>query len=300
MKKSKDIVNCSLLVKFIAEDDHIYNFDDSWNITIGDFQLLNKGNTRLQVKFSFQANLRSINEKGLSTLLLPDEHLPEIQPYLEKLEILLDLLSLQVGTPLAVEDGSFEFNAVGYSTKSNLVTNTNRLYDLTGLEKRYQNLLKNENLINATRFFRLSQIDREQNGKVIKLWATLEALYKGYKKENKTIWSNLDKTDRNKLQKVINSLHIKKKEKLNLLNALKERKLLSPTELLSQKIKLMNSNGEYSEKDISQLVKWWSRSRHSPAHGERIKKSDENKQDAIDDMEDTLETLLKSALTPSF
>lgn len=301
MKNTKTMSNvtCSFLVKFIAEDDHIYNFDDSWNVTIGDFQLSNRGNTRLQIRFSFQAKLRSVDKKGHSTVLLPHEDLSEIQPYLEKLEILLDLLSLQVGTPLAVEDGSFEFNAVGYSTKSNPVTNTNKLYDLAGLEKRYQDLLKNENLVNATRFFRLSQIDREYNGKAIKLWATLEALYKGYKKEVKTIWSNLKRSDQNKLETTINSLPIGEKEKQSLLSALKERKLLSPTELLSRKIKLMNSGGEYSEKDTAGLVSWWSKSRHNPAHGERIKRNDENKQEAIDDLGNTLETLLQSDLTPS-
>lgn len=292
-------VTCSLLVKFIAEDDHIYNFDDSWNVTIGDFQLSNRGNTRLQIRFSFQAKLRSVDKKGHSTVLLPHEDLPEIQPYLENLEILLDLLSLQVGTPLAVEDGSFEFNAVGYSTKSNPVTNINKIYDLAGLEKRYQDLLKNENLVNATRFFRLSQIDREYNGKAIKLWATLEALYKGYKKEIKTIWSILKRSDQNKLETTINSLPLTEKEKQSLLSALKERKLLSPTELLSRKIKLMNSSGEYSVKDTAELVKWWSKSRNNPAHGERIKRNDGNKQEAIDDLEDTLETLLEGDLKPS-
>lgn len=292
-------VACSLLVKFVAEDDHIYNLDDSWNVTIGDFQLSNRGNTKLQIKFSFQAKLRSVDKKGHSTVLLPHEDLPEMQPYLEKLEILLDLLSLQVGIPLAIEDGSFEFNAVGYSTKSNPITNTSKLYDLIGLEKRYQNMLKNENLVNATRFFRLSQIDREYNGKAIKLWATLEALFKGYKREIKTIWSKLKQTDKNKLESIINSLPIKVKEKQSLLNAIRERKLLSPTELLSRKIKLMNSNGEYSERDTAGLVSWWSKSRNNPAHGERIKRNDEDKQDAIDDLENTLETLLEGDLTPS-
>lgn len=292
-------VACSLQAKFVAEDDHIYKFDDSWNVTIGDFQLSNRGNTELQIRFSFQAKLRSVDKKGHSTVLLPHEDLPEMQPYLEKLEILLDLLSLQVGIPLAIEDGSFEFNAVGYSTKSNPVTNTSKLYDLIGLEKRYQNMLKNENLVNATRFFRLSQIDGEYNGKAIKLWATLEALFKGYKREIKTIWSKLKQTDKNKLESIINSLPIKVKEKQSLLNAIKERKLLSPTQLLSRKIKLMNSSGEYSERDTAELISWWSKSRNNPAHGERIKRNDEDKQDAIDDLENTLETLLEGDLTPS-
>lgn len=292
-------VSCSLLVKFIAEDDHIYHFDDSWNVTIDDFVLSNQGNIRLEIRFSFRAQLISIDEDGHSVTTIPHEDLVEMQPYLEKIEILLDLLSLQIGTPLAIEDGSFKFNGAGFTSSSNPVTNTNKLYDLPGIEKRYQNLIENKNLTNATRFFRLSQIDRENNGKAIKLWATLEALHKGYKKDLKTIWSNLTKTDQKKMQESIESLSIKDTEKKSLLSALQERKLLSPTELLSQKIKLMNSKGEYSEGDIAALVKWWSKSRHNPAHGERIKRDDEEKKEAIDDLEDTLETLLESGLQPS-
>jgi len=85
MKNTKTMSNviCSLLVKFVAEDDHIYNFDDSWNVTIGDFQLSNRGDTRLQIRFSFQAKLRSVDKKGHSAVLLPHEDLSEIQPYLD-------------------------------------------------------------------------------------------------------------------------------------------------------------------------------------------------------------------------
>jgi len=292
-------VSCSVLVKFVAEDDHVYQFDNSWNVTIGNFLLSNKGNARLQIRFSFQAQLRSIDKNGHSVTLLPHEDLVEIQPYLEKTEILLDLLSLQVGTPLAIEDGSFEFNGAGFISSSNPVTNTNKLYDFPGLEKRYQNLLKNKNLINATRFFRLSQIDKEYNGKAIKLWAALEALYKGYEKGLKPIWNNLVKTDQRKLELAIKSLPIGGKEKERLLNAVKYQTPLSKQELLSQKIKLMNNSGEYTSEDMTQLLKWWSGLRSYPAHGERIKKDDEYKQSTIEDLEDTLETLLKSSLEPS-
>lgn len=292
-------VDCSLLVKFIAEDDHLYNFDDTWNVTIGEFQLLNRGSTRLQIRFSFRAQLKTVDNDGHSIITLMDQDSDVFSPYLEKIEVLLDLLSLQVGTPLAIEDGSFEFSGGGYITKSNPVTNTNKLYDLPGLEQRYRSLLKSKNLINATRFFRLSQTNKEYNGKATMLWASLEALYKGYEKGLKPIWNNLSKADQGKLESVINSLPIKSSEKKRLLNVVMYQTPLSKQELLSQKIKLMSNSGEYTEGYMTQLIKWWSGSRNYPAHGERIKRNDEDKQEAIDDLEDTLETLLESSLEPS-
>ena len=292
-------VGCSLLVKFIAEDDHIYLFDDSWNVTIGEFQLLNQSGTRLQIRFSFQAQLKTTGDDGRSVTTIPHEDLDEIQPYLEKIEILLDLLSLQMGTPLAIEDGSFKFNGAGFISSSNPVTNTNKLYDQPGLEQRYQSLLKSKNLINATRFFRLSQTNKEYNGKATMLWASLEALYKGYEKGLKPIWNSLGKADQGKLESAIKSLPIKSSEKKRLLNAAIYQTPLSKQELLSQKIKLMNNSGEYTESYVTQLIKWWSGSRNYPAHGERIKRNDEGKHEAIDDLENTLETLLESSLEPS-
>lgn len=292
-------VSCSLLVKFVAEDDHIYEFDDSWNVTIGEFQLLNQGGSRLLINFSFQAQLISVDKKGHSVTTIPHEELVEMQPYLEKIEILLDLLSLQTGTPLSIEDGSFKFRGAGFSSSSGPVTNINKLFDLAGVEQRYENLIKDKNLTNATRFFRLSQINKEYNGKATMLWASLEALYKGYEKGLKPIWNSLNKTDQKKLETIINSLPIGNTEKKRLLNALMYQVPSSKQELLSQKIKLMNSKGEHTEDYMNQLIKWWSGSRNYPAHGERIKRNDGDKQEAIDHLEDTLETLLQSNLAPS-
>ncbi len=297
LEKTK--VNCSLNIKFLGEDDHIYTFDDTWNIDVGDFQIQNTLGNKLKVSFQFTAQLESLDEEGGRMFEIPHEELAELQPYLEKLEILLDILSFQTDLPLKIEDGSFEFNGGGYASTSNPVINTISLQDLPGLTKRYQNLLKKEELINTFRFFRLSQIDNEPNGKAIKLWATLEALYKGYEKNIKSIWSTLIPSDQKVLLETIESLETGPDEKAHLKAALESRKTLSKTEMLSQKIKLMSPDGEHTQEQIKGLVSWWASSRHNPAHGTRIKQSDEVKLDALNDLESTLEMLLGDTVRPS-
>ena len=186
-------ITCRLSVRFVAEDDHVWHFDDSWNVVIGEFSLSNFGGEKLQVTFVFNADIVKTDKTGHSTLTIPYEGLNELQPYLEKLETILDLLTLHSGIPLAIEDGSFVFTGGGYGSSSNPVTNVSKLHDISGLQKRFANLIASGSDVgNALRFFRLSQIDKDYNGKAVKLWATLEALYKGYEKGEDTICATKD------------------------------------------------------------------------------------------------------------
>lgn len=288
-------------MKFVAEDDHIWHFDDTWNISIGDFTIQNMGGDKLRVSFSFEADVISISEDGHSTLTIPHEGLDELQPHLERLETLLDLLTLHSGIPLSIEDGSLVFRGAGYTTNSNPVTNTKPLHDVSGLEARFTGLTVSENdVANALRFFRLSLLDKDYNGKAVKLWATLEALYKGYEKSEETICKKLTKKEKNEIRRVINSQEkLSDEEKKRLIDALFVQKLSSKSSLLSKKLNLMNSSGDYKEEEIRDLVAWWSDARNAPSHGERIKRDDEDRKDAVDDFEDTAEMLLQSSVNPS-
>lgn len=292
---------CKVTIRFIAEDDHIWHFDDSWNVVLGEFSLSNVGGEKLQVTFMFDADIIKTNKIGKSTLIIPHEDLNELQPYLEKLEIILDLLTLHSGTPLAIEDGSFVFTGGGYGSSTNPVTNISKLHDVSGLQKRFDNLINSSSGVdNAIRFFRLSQIDKDYNGKVVKLWATLEALYKGYEKSEDTICKKLDKKEKKQIRDAINNqTKLSDDEKKRLIDTMFMQKLSSKSTLLSRKLKLMNSNGDYKEEEIKDLVAWWSDARNAPSHGERIKRDDEERQNAVDDCEDTVETLLESSVTPS-
>lgn len=294
-------ITCKLLVRFVAEDDHIWHFDDSWNIVLSEFSFSNKGSEKLQVTFVFDADVVKTDSNGHSTITLPHEDLDELQQYLEKLEVILDLLTLHCGIPLAIEDGSFVFSGAGYGSSSNSVTNVSKLHDISGLQKRFANLVaSNSDVGNALRFFRLSQIDKDYNGKAVKLWATLEALYKGYEKGEDTICKKLDKKAKKQICDVINrQTKLSDEEKTRLIDTIFMQKLSSKSTLLSTKLKLMNSNGDYNQAEIKDLVAWWSDARNAPSHGERIKRDDEERQDAVDDCEDTVETLLESGVTPS-
>ncbi len=268
---------------------------------IGEFSLLNVGGEKLQVTFVFDAGIVNTDKDGHSILTMPHEGLNELQPYLEKLEIIIDLLTLHSGIPLEIEDGSFVFTGGGYGSSSNPVTNVSKLYDIFGLQKRFANLVTSDNdVTNALRFFRLSQIDKDYNGKAVKLWATLEALYKGYEKGEDTICKKLSKKEKKQIRDAINGqTKLSDEEKKRLIDTVFMQKLSSKSTLLSRKLKLMNSNGDYKEEEIRDLVAWWSDARNAPSHGERIKRDDEERQDAVDDCEDTVETLLESGVTPS-
>jgi len=294
-------ITSRLTVRFVAEDDHVWHFDDSWNIILGEFSISNLGGEKLQVSFVFDAVIVNSDKDGHSILTIPHEGLNELQPYLEKLEIILDILTLHSGIPLAIEDGSFIFTGGGYGSSSNPVTNVSKLHDISGLQKRFANLTTSDNDVsNALRFFRLSQIDKDYNGKAVKLWATLEALYKGYEKSEDTICKKLNKKEKQQIRDAINGQTIlSDDEKKRLIDTLFMQKLSSKSTLLSRKLKLMNSNGDYKEEEIKDLVAWWSNARNAPSHGERIKRDDEERQDAVDDCENTVETLLESGVTPS-
>lgn len=294
-------ITCKLFVRFVTEDDHSWHFDDSWNIALGEFSLSNLGGEKLQITFVFDADIVKIDKTGRSTVTIPHDGLDDLQPYLEKLEIILDVLTLHSGIPLAIEDGSFVFTGGGYGTSSNPVTNISKLSDVSGLQKRFSGLVVSDSDVgNALRFFRLSQIDKDYNGKAMKLWATLEALYKGYEKSEDTICKKLNKKEKKQIRDVINSqtkLSVEEKERL--INSILMQKLSSKSTLLSRKLKLMNSNGDYKQEEIKDLVAWWSDARNAPSHGERIRRDDEERQNAVDDCEDTVEVLLESGVTPS-
>lgn len=293
-------MTCKLFVHFIAEDDHIWHFDDSWNIVIGEFSLSNIGGEKLQITFSFNADVVK-TANGHSNVTIPHEGLEELQPYLEKIEIMLDMLTIHCGIPLAIKDGSFVFTGAGYGSSSNSVTNISKLHDVSGLQKRFTNLVASDSDVgNALRFFRLSQIDKDYNGKAVKLWATLEALYKGYEKSEDTICKKLNKKEKKQVRDVVNSqTKLSAEEKKRLIDTIFMQKLSSKSTLLSKKLKLMNSNGDYKEAEIKELVAWWSDARNAPSHGERIRRDDEERQNAVDDFEDTVEVLLESGVTPS-
>jgi len=299
MKQSISTVQCTLEVKFISDDDHIYHFDDSWNVTVDNFKFSKVNDDKLCVEFTIQTQLHKTEDDGLKVTVLPHEGLDEFKPELEKLEIILDVMTLHSGIPLAIVDGSYKFRGGGYISSSNPVTNNSTLHDITGLEKRYKSLLQNNDLTNAVRFYRLALIDKEYSGKSVKFWASLEALYKKEREKVGTIWNKLSIEEQNKLLKVIESLGIDEGLREKLINSLKFQKILTEKEMLSKSIKLMNTNGDMPQEDIKNLIRLWSKPRNLSAHGERIKRDDEERQDAVDDLDDTIEILLQSKVNPS-
>lgn len=298
-KQTLSSVHCSIQIKAVTEDDHIYHFDDTWNITIDNFCFSKHGDDKLKVQFDFQSNLHDMTDDGRRVTVIPHEGLEEFQPQLEKLEILLDIMSLHTGVPLAMVDGSYEFRGGGFGSRSNPVTNSLSLHDVRGLEKRYNNVIRNDDLGNAIRLFRLALIDKEFTGKGIKFWAALEALYRKEKEGIATIWSTLNNEEQKSLTETIQSLSSEQNLKDKLIGALKYQKVLTDKEVLSEKIMLMNSAGDIPQDDIKKLLRWWSEPRNMSAHGQRIKRDDETRHEAIDDLEDTMETLLQTGLSPS-
>ncbi len=291
--------SCSLLIKATAEDNHIYHFDDSWNLSIDGFKFTKSGDDRVKVNFSFQAQLHQVDDKGNLVTVIGDKNMDEIQPFLEKLESLLDILTLYTDVPLVIDDGSFVISGAGMSTLSNPVTNTLMLHDLSGLGSRYSHLQTNEDLSNAVRFFRLSLIDKKYSGKAVKLWAALESLYKEAKDEVPTIWSQMEVAEKQKLDDLINTFNLEEDLKDRLRGAIKYQKTLSDKDVLSRKVKLMNESGDISQNNVRKLIKWWSEPRNISAHGRIIRRDDVDRKEAVEDLENTLKMLLQSGISPS-
>ena len=293
------IVKCSILIKFFSSNNDIYRFEDSWNFVIDKYKFTKVDDLNVKIEFNYNEKLYDVKNKKISIAKIPGSSGEIFLNELDNVTSLVDLISLHVSQPLEIIYDSLEFSAETGATLAPKNDHTVKISDIDNILSRYNNLLNKNNVRNSIRFFRLSKIDNDLNGKGIKLWATLEGLYSGFEKGNKPIFNNVSKDHYTELCKLIDGFNeISHEDRETLKKVIKDIKQFSKKQLLANKLDLMNEKGTLSKEEIEDLLDWWSSSRNLPAHGTRVKPMDDKAEDVIDDMEDTVTNVLFSSIKP--
>lgn len=293
------IVKCSILIKFYSSDNDVYRFNDSWNFKIDKYQFKRIDDFNVKIEFCYSEKLYDVKNKKISIGKIPSRFSDIFVEELDRVVSLIDLISLHISQPLEIIYDSLEFSAETGATLAPKNDRTIEISDIDDISSRFDYLLGKNNVRNSLRFFRLSQIDNDINGKGIKLWATLEGLYSGFEKGNKPILNNISEDHNVKLCELINEFYeISLEDKETLKRVIKDIKQFSKKNLLANKLDLTDEKGTLSKEETEKLLDWWSGPRNKPAHGARIKPMDKASEDAIEDMEDNTKMFLFDSIKP--
>lgn len=299
MRNQIDHVNVQLIVELTCSThkDHYY-FTGEWNFQIDKFSFKKKNNNELDVSFSFDAVLtRHDDKKHITHQEMPSEHTRKFQSEENRLETMLDLISLAIGYGLRIKPDSYLFSCP--TSRDNPVTNDLPIEkpDTGATEKRYQKLVKNSSrkkgIITALRAYRRSLWNEEPSDRVPKLYSALEQAYGQGAGGNMLL-----KEDVKKIGKFIETIGITKEKKGVILNQISRIPSKSPNEILIEKIGLMNENGEVTEKEKRELFAFWRKVRSIPAHGSILPKRGEPIQLLLHDLGSTVEALLYGEVKP--
>lgn len=299
MRSQIDHVNVQLIVELTSSThkDH-YFFTDDWNFQIDKYVFKKKNNNELDISFSFDAALTRYDDKKHITFQeTPSEHARKFQGEENRLETLLDLISLATGHGLRIKPDSYLFSCS--TSRDNPIINDLPIEkpDTSAAEKQYQKLVRNSSrkkgLIAALRAYRRSLWNEEPSDRVPKLYSALEQAY------GQGAGGNiLSKEEVKKIGKFLESIGITIKKKGVILNQISRIPSKSPNEVLVEKIGLMNENGEVTEKEKRDLFGFWRKARSIPAHGSILPKRGESIQLLLHDLESTVEALLYGEVRP--
>lgn len=299
MRRLINNVTATLIVELTCntQRDH-YFFTDEWNFQVDKFVFKKKSESELEISFSFEAALtRRDDKRNITHQEMPSEHTRKFQGEEERLETLLDLISLAIGYGLKIRPDSYLFSCP--TSRDNPVVN-NLAVDrpnTNDIEQRYQKLVKNtgrkKGLIAALRAYRRSLWNEEPSDRVPKLYSALEQAYGQGAGGNM-----LSKDELKKIGTFLDSLKVSKDKKNIVMSRLQSIPLKSPSKVLVEKIGLMNENGEVTDKEKRELFTFWRKARSIPAHGSILPKRGEQIQILLHDLESTVEALLYGEVRP--
>lgn len=299
MRNQIDHVSVQLIVELTCSThkDHFF-FTDEWNFQIDKFTFKKKNNNELDISFSFDAMLTRHDDKKHITLQeTPSVYARKFQGEENRLETLLDLISLTTGHGLRIKPDSYLFSCP--TSRDNPITNDLSIEkpDTGVAEKQYQNLVKDSSrkkgLIVALRAYRRSLWNEEPSDRVPKLYSALEQAYGQGAGGNM-----LSRDEIKKISKFFDSIGIVKEKKGIIMNQISRIPLKSPNEVLVEKIGLMNENGEVTNKEKRELFAFWRKVRSIPAHGSILPKRGASIQILLHDLESTVEALLYGEVRP--
>lgn len=289
-------VQVKLLIRFQSDEDNFHlKFSSDWNFSIDGFQFSFINENQVQVSFEYEAELSEEWADGQIAHRIPSEGDPEFEEKREKLEKVLDLISLSSGHGIKIQTGSATVSSRGIGS-SNPVENTRVvvLPDVEGITKRleYVKRRNDKGLFNGLRSYRMSLSYEDSGEKIAKLWGVIEQLY------SKTGGKMFSSEELDKLKQLLNDWDVSPDFKREIvLTRAKDAPEISPMESMVAKVKLMDEEGDFSPEEIRKILSEWRKARSSTAHGGR-RSSSEEVDDVLWDIEQTVEALIGNQVYP--
>lgn len=289
-------VQVKLLIRFQSDEDHFHlKFSPDWNFSIDGFQFSFINESRVQVSFEYEAELSEEWADGQMAHRIPSEGDPEFEEKREKLEKVLDLISLSSGHGIKIQTGSATVSSQGIGS-SNPVENTKVvvLPDVEGVTKRleYVKRRNDKGLFNGLRSYRMSLSYQDSGEKIAKLWGVIEQLY------SKAGGKMFSSEELDKLKQLLNDWDVSPDFKREIvLTRAKDAPEISPMESMVVKVKLMDEEGDFSPEEIQKILSEWRKARSSTAHGGR-RSSSEEVDNVLWDIEQTVEALIGNQVYP--
>lgn len=270
-----------------------YKFVNGWDFLVGDFTFSKKDDHTLTVSFSFESDLIKEDEVFGRVEESPHDLSEDLLKKEYELEILLDVITLSTATGLRISPVSYRFRYGSGSSSSSSSTAVS-MYDFESVKDRFEFLREApDNIQDALRFYRLNRLEEDGGERTTHLWSVVERLY-GKQPDQKF----LDDKEYEAIQNFINdSDSINSDKKAKLLESLKYINPVNTLDLLSERIKLKNSEGQVSDKEKKELLKEWKKLRGYQGHGEYVLRN-ENLQEILWDFEDTVELFLENHIRP--
>lgn len=270
-----------------------YEFGEDWEFEINGFSFHKEEDTNLYVSFQFEYEVERDDPDFGRVISGPVETDNELLEKEYELETLLDVIAIEAGVGLRIENDTYSFAWGGHRQSS---TQNNPLSfgaNLASVAERYNNVLSaDESLQDALRFYRLNTLEDDLGERAMQLWTVIERLY-GKQPNEKYLSSDEVDTIMQCIEGsgIVEEKHKKIRDALNSINP------INTLDLLADRIQLKTQDGPMSEDELKQLLGYWKRLRGSQGHGRYLLRS-EDLEFNIWDIEDTVELFLESKISP--
>lgn len=284
------IVNAT--VDLLPKND-TYEFTDGWDFEIDGFKFSKKDAHTISVTYAFETELIKEDEIFGRVHETPDDLNEELLQKEYELEILLDVITISTGTGLRISPDTYTFSYRGGSSRSSSSSKID-LHDEDSIKERFHNLKEApDNVQDAFRFYRLNRLEEDGGERSTQLWSVVERLY-GKQPDQKF----LEEAEFSALKDFINSSEvIHEDKKVKLIESLGYINPINTLDLLAERIRLKNTEGQVSAAEKKALLREWKKLRGYQGHGEYVLRS-ENLQDTLWDFEDTVELFLENHIRP--
>lgn len=291
MAAGKHLVSVKLKVRFESIDSSIFHFGRGWSFAVGRYRFEKNDNDQVDVSFSYEDELEVI-EGGVSVGLIPSRETEKYRIYEKELEMLLDMLTIQVGRGLKVIEGTHEFRAsIGGSSTGKSVVLVN-LVDLDGLRKRWEGVKSGgKKLRKAMRSYRNSLLFGDVGFRIDRLWAALETL------KSEPGGKLLTKVELDQLSMELSKVGWSDKKIGVIIKRLEDSHVKSVMESLVENVKISSYDGDLSDDVKRKVMRDWRSVRSKFSHGSEVVLTEQN-DDVLWDMESVVKSLLFSEVTP--